>query len=409
MPKRVIAGGCGKGAASKKKSGVTATTRESPSRSAKTAANDRIAVYARTAANERIAAQLNHPERALTAPPGAEVDATIVIPTFPPLGGMKSPVEETPLANKLDMPPLWNAWYSACCQVLHYVGDGGALTGSCVMCGGERPVRHYVMLDPDQVYELENTPFLAYNAMTATTMPMPSLGLSTSKKQGARSSSTTTEEDESYDDKHSDNDDSSLSNASPRASQYKTSETTTEMNLGMSPDNVSSPNANDESPPPTPTDNEVSKFSFYDRLKHYMEGNKINESNRAAVELCILVEAGAAVRGLDPMKKEKKERIYYAKYMRIIDEIDDCMFSNSLLRDTMRQRYKNAKKDNTGTSLWRKYEAELRELRNFAKKIPGVGSLSELPSGSNQLRHMKMPLVEALWKEKNPVQSIVVI
>ena len=109
------------------------------------------------------------------------------------------------------------------------------------------------------------------------------------------------------------------------------------------------------------------------------------------------------------MKKEKKERIYYAKYMRIIDEIEDSMFSNSLLRDTMRLMYKNAKKDNTGTSLWRKYEADLRELRNFAKKIPGVGSLSELPSGSNQLCHMKMPLVEALWKEKNPVQYIVVI
>jgi hypothetical protein len=69
----------------------------------------------------------------------------------------------------------------------------------------------------------------------------------------------------------------------------------------------------------------------------------------------------------------------------------------------MLMRYKNAKKDNKGTSLWRKYEAELWELRNFSKKIPGVGSLLELPSGSNQLKHMKMPLVEALWREKHPV------
>ena len=57
--------------------------------------------------------------------------------------------------------------------------------------------------------------------------------------------------------------------------------------------------------------------------------------------------------------------------------------------------------------MWRKYEIELRELRNFSKKIPGVGSLSELPSGSNQLKHMKMPLVEALWREKHPVKSCV--
>ena len=26
--------------------------------------------------------------------------------------------------------------------------------------------------------------------------------------------------------------------------------------------------------PPTPTDNEVSRYSFVDRLKHYLEGNK---------------------------------------------------------------------------------------------------------------------------------------
>ena len=89
--------------------------------------------------------------------------------------------------------------------------------------------------------------------------------------------------------------------------------------------------------------------------------------------------------------------------MSILNEIDDDMFVHKNFRINMRQKYKNTKKENSGQSLWRKYETELTEIRNFAKKIPGVGSLSELPSGSNQLRHMKMPLVEALWKEKNPV------
>ncbi len=78
------------------------------------------------------------------------------------------------------------------------------------------------------------------------------------------------------------------------------------------------------------------------------------------------------------------------------------MFSPTNLREYMRLRYKNAKKENTGTSLWRKYDAELTQF-NFSKKFPGVGGLLELPSGSNQLRHMKMPLVEALWREKHPV------
>jgi hypothetical protein len=34
----------------------------------------------------------------------------------------------------------------------------------------------------------------------------------------------------------------------------------------------------------SPTDNEVSKYSFYQRLTHYMEGHKISEFNRAAVQ-----------------------------------------------------------------------------------------------------------------------------
>ena len=109
------------------------------------------------------------------------------------------------------------------------------------------------------------------------------------------------------------------------------------------------------------------------------------------------------VRGMDPMKKEKKESVFFQSYMSILDEIDDDMFVHENIRVNMRIKYKNAKKENSEQSLWRKYETELMEIRNFAKKIPGVGSLSELPSGSNQLRHMKMPLVEALWKEKNPV------
>ena len=119
-----------------------------------------------------------------------------------------------------------------------------------------------------------------------------------------------------------------------------------------------------------------------------MDGNKISEANRAAVEVCISVEAGAAVRSMDPMKKEKKENAFYNKYMGILDEIEDDRFDDESVRHEMRRRYKKAKKDHNPERLWRKYESDLTELRNFAKKLPGVGSLSDLPSGSNQLMHM---------------------
>ncbi len=153
----------------------------------------------------------------------------------------------------------------------------------------------------------------------------------------------------------------------------------------------------------SPTDNEVSKYSFFARLAHYMDGNKISEANRASVDVCISVEAGAAVRSMDPMKKEKKENAFFNKYMGCLEEIEDNQFLEESICETMRHCYKNAKMDNNPTRLWRKYESDLTELRNFAKKLPGVSSLSELPSGSNQLRHMKMPLVQKLWIEKHPV------
>jgi len=66
----------------------------------------------------------------------------------------------------------------------------------------------------------------------------------------------------------------------------------------------------------SPTDNEVSKYSFYSRLTHYMEGHKISESNRAAVKLCLLSEAGAFVRNMDPTKKDIKESVFFLSLSR---------------------------------------------------------------------------------------------
>jgi len=109
-----------------------------------------------------------------------------------------------------------------------------------------------------------------------------------------------------------------------------------------------SPNFSDHNDmmPDSPTDNKVSKYSFYSRLSHYMEGHKISESNRAAVELCLLSEAGAFVRNMDPMKKDKKESSFFAKYLSIVDEIEDDQFKDEESdRENMRQRYKGAKKD----------------------------------------------------------------
>jgi hypothetical protein len=83
-----------------------------------------------------------------------------------------------------------------------------------------------------------------------------------------------------------------------------------------------------------------------------------------------LSEAGAFVRNMDPMKKERKESAFFAKYLSIIDEIEDDQFENAeTVRENMRRMYKGAKKLNSSKSLWRKYEAELTCLRTLAKKF----------------------------------------
>ena len=97
---------------------------------------------------------------------------------------------------------------------------------------------------------------------------------------------------------------------------------------------------------------------------------------------------------------KKKEKAFFNKYMGIVDEIEDDQFKDDSICHAICRGYKKAKLNKNPAHLWRKYKSNLTELCNFLKKLPGVGGLSELPSGSNQLQHMKMPLVHKLWKEK---------
>jgi hypothetical protein len=155
-----------------------------------------------------------------------------------------------------------------------------------------------------------------------------------------------------------------------------------------------------------PTDAEASKYSFLDRLEHYMERALISEANHKAVELAIMVEAGTTVREMDPMKKEVKEKAFHNSYVSIIQEIPDERFEHAAIGTAMLLAYKGARmKILEGGTLWRKYENELNEVRKFALKFPGVGNLSRLPSGTAQLQQMKRPLIIKLWKEKYPAES----
>ena len=158
------------------------------------------------------------------------------------------------------------------------------------------------------------------------------------------------------------------------------------------------------------TDQEVSKYSFYDRLEHYMEHEMIKEENRKSVELAVRVEAGSNVREMGVMTKELRANHFHSEYVSTLADIPDSRFGEDGLRASMQHCFKGMRKgEMTAENLLRKYETELTILRRFAYKFPGVGNLSKLPSGTAQLQQLRHPLVAKLWVEKNPVRQVFII
>jgi hypothetical protein len=78
-----------------------------------------------------------------------------------------------------------------------------------------------------------------------------------------------------------------------------------------------------------PTNAEVSKYTFFQQLRHYMEGEKISHSNCKAVEMAFLVKAGTIVHNMDTMKKSNRETVLLWKYLAMINEVKDDCFDNT--------------------------------------------------------------------------------
>jgi hypothetical protein len=52
-----------------------------------------------------------------------------------------------------------------------------------------------------------------------------------------------------------------------------------------------------------------------------MEGEPIRHSNRKAVEMALLVEAGTMVKNMDTMKKSDRENVLLRKYIALISKL----------------------------------------------------------------------------------------
>ncbi len=62
-----------------------------------------------------------------------------------------------------------------------------------------------------------------------------------------------------------------------------------------------------------------------------MAGNLIGTSNRSAVETCIFVKVGTAIKDLESMMMSDMEVLFYNKYVTIVHSIcNECFMDNSV-------------------------------------------------------------------------------
>ena len=140
-----------------------------------------------------------------------------------------------------------------------------------------------------------------------------------------------------------------------------------------------------------------------------MAGNKISDANRKCVEWTIIFEVGTLVRDMDTMRTADMEASIFGKYVIIVRDIEDEHFESNSVRAKMLHRFKAGKQDLCGRNLLRRWKSETADFRSFWYKFPGVRWMSDLPSESNQIKHMKKPYIASLWAKENPVRFMLVL
>ena len=140
-----------------------------------------------------------------------------------------------------------------------------------------------------------------------------------------------------------------------------------------------------------------------------MDGNKISNANRMCVEWTILFEVGTLVRNIDTMRTADMEASIFSNNVNIVGDIEDEHFESDLVRAKMLHRFKAGKQDLCGRNLLRSWKSETVDFRSFWYKFPGVRRMSDLPSGSNQIKHMKKLYIASLWAKENPVRFRLVL
>jgi hypothetical protein len=108
-------------------------------------------------------------------------------------------------------------------------------------------------------------------------------------------------------------------------------------------------------------------FEFPERLAYFLGGNTINNRNRQSVENCLIAEAGRIIteENRTATKTELKSMIVDA-YRRVLESLDEGLFSSETLRKQMAIRLFNGRKGEFGArKMWELWE----DLKSKMKKV----------------------------------------
>lgn len=138
---------------------------------------------------------------------------------------------------------------------------------------------------------------------------------------------------------------------------------------------------------------------FPERLEQFLGHSKITETNRLAVEICLIAQAGIAISEDTTLSNSQLKARIVDEYKQVISTVPSHLFISDDLRKNMHCRLKGAKRPKYGVEfMWNTW----LELKSEMKRIfTGVPKNFHTMLSGNQLHTVFKQIIRDHWIEAN--------
>ena len=138
-------------------------------------------------------------------------------------------------------------------------------------------------------------------------------------------------------------------------------------------------------------------YPFNERLTYFLSGGPITKSNRQAVELCVLGEAGRIVSRDKTSRLSSLKRSLVQEYSIVMKSLDSSLFQNNHIRDDMCTRLFGGRQNSYGEKkMWEMWTEMKTEMKKIFSNLPTT--YHKMRSGI-QLYNVYDKVVRDHWKE----------